>query len=159
MIKNKKGISVISVIITIIILIMIASITTFTGTSMLNNTRRKAAEDRLKIIYNAIIAHEEELGYANWFEPLTITDRQYDIMGLSDYADEGNFTPVSVSKSIDPSDNTKRIYKLETLIKKNSKEPPVILEQSYNAGISTSNTKIEFDVKKVEEREEKNNGF
>ena len=147
MIKNKKGVSVITVVITVLILIMIASITIFTGVKMVGDVREKAAKDRLTVIYNAIIANEDELGYGDTVIEKQITAQEYTIMELSDYANEGSFTPVYVSKEIDTNDSTKRIYKLKTLIKKNS-DDWYEMKSTYDVGLDNTNSKIEFDVEK-----------
>ncbi|MBO5179584.1 MAG: hypothetical protein J6B87_04480 [Clostridia bacterium] len=147
MLKNNKGISVITLIITIVILVIIASITVFTGINMVSNSRQKALEDRLKVIYNAIIAHEEDLGYGDTVPENEITDEQYIIMGLKDYTDDKNFTEVKVSKKIHDEDENKRVYTLKTLKKKNGTEE-YVLEMIYDVAVENINSKIEFDVKK-----------
>lgn len=148
MIKDKKGISVISIVITIVVLLMIASITAFSGMASVKKTREKEAKDRLNVIYNAIIAHEEELGFGDTVLEKQITDSEFVIMGLSDYADEENYTPVYVSKEIHDTDATKRIYNLKTLKKKNSEECYKLDPIEYSITLDNSNSKIEFDVKK-----------
>ena len=148
MLKNNKGISVITLIITIIVLVIITSITVFTGTKMISSSREKALEDRIKTIYNAIIAHEEDLGYGDTVLEKQITSEEYTIMGLPDYADESNFTPVYVSKKIHDTNPNKRVYNLKTLRKKDTDDwyeaEPII----YDVGNDNVNEKIEFDVKK-----------
>ena len=77
-----------------------------------------------------------------------ITAEEYFIMGLEDYSDENNFTPVYVSKKIHETDPNKRIYNLKTLRKNNSDEwyemEPII----YDVGYDSINAKVEFDVTK-----------
>ncbi|MBR4111126.1 MAG: hypothetical protein IKK43_05530 [Clostridia bacterium] len=148
MFKNNRGISVITLIITIIVLVIITSVTVFTGTKMISNSREKAWEDRLKTIYNAIVAHEAELGYGDTVPEKEITKDEYIIMGLDDYSDEENFTAVHVSKQIHSTDSTKRVYNLKLLKKEDTDDwyelDPII----YETGNDNINTKIEFDVKK-----------
>lgn len=148
MLNNEKGISVISIVVTIIVLLMIASITAFNGLITMQKAREKDAKDRLNVIYNAIIAHEDELGFGDTVIEKQITDEEFVIMGLSDYGDEEDYTPVYVSKEIDGTDTTKRIYNLKTLKKKNSDEWYVLDPITYVISTDVLNTKIEFDVKK-----------
>lgn len=148
MVNNEKGISVISIVVTIIVLLMIASITAFNDLNTLQKTREKDAKDRLKVIYNAIIAHEDELGFGDTVLEKQITSSDFVIMGLNDYADDENYTPVYVSKEIDTTDTSKRIYNLKTLKKKNSDEWYVLDPIIYTVSTDVSNAKIEFDVKK-----------
>lgn len=148
MLKNKKGISVITLIVTIIVLIIITSITVFTGNNMVSASREKALKDRLNVIYNAVVSHEKELGYGDTVIEKQITPEEYHIMGLSDYADEENFTPVYISKEIHDTDSYKRIYKLKTLKKKDSAEYYEMEPKVYTLDIENTNTMIEFDVEK-----------
>lgn len=148
MLKNNRGISVITLIITIIVLVIITSVTVFTGTNMVSNSREKALKDRLNVIYNAIIAHEKELGYGDTVLEKQITAEEYNIMGLSDYADEENFTPVYISKEIHPTDSYKRIYNLKALKKKDSDEFYEMTPLVYTLDIENINSTIEFDIGK-----------
>lgn len=148
MLNNEKGISVISIVVTIIVLLMIASITAFNGLVTMQKTREKDAKDRLKVIYNAIIAHEDELGFGDTVLEKQITGNDFVIMGLKDYADDDNYTPVYVSKEIDATDTSKRVYNLKTLKKKNSDEWYVLDPITYSVATDVVNAKIEFDVKK-----------
>lgn len=148
MAKNNKGISVISIIVTIIVLLMIASVTAFNGMASIQKAREKEAKDRLKIIYNSIIAHEDELGFGDTVLEKQITDNDFVIMGLEDYANDEDFMPVYVSKEIHNTDSNKRIYNLKTLKKKNSDEWYALDPIIYDIGINNLNYKIEFDVKK-----------
>ena len=147
MIKNNRGISVITLIVTIIVLVIITSVTVFTGTKMIASSREKALEDRLKVIYNAIIAHETDLGYGDTVVEKQITLEEYTIMGLEDYADEKNFTPVYVAKKIHDTASNKRVYTLWTLKEKDGDEK-YTMESIYDLGNDNINTKIEFDMKK-----------
>ena len=120
---DKKGISVVSLVITILVIVLIASITVYQGQEMVDNTRERATMDRLMTISVAIVAHEEELGYADRVlasnDPsipenekyVQITSGDYVIMGLEDFNVETNFAPVFVYKTA--LDNL-RTYKLKS---------------------------------------------
>ena len=148
MLKNNKGISVITLIITIVVLLIITSITVFTGMEMVSNSREKAIKDRLQTIYRAIIAHEDELGYGDTVTEKQITAEEYAIMNLSNYADEDEFTPVYVSKKIDDTSPRKRIYNLKALRKKDTDDWYETGAIEYETDYDNIHAAIEFDAKK-----------
>lgn len=99
--NNKKGMSLVSVIVTILILIFITGITVFTGIDSANKSRIKAANDRLEIIYQALIAYEEELGFLDTVPKRSLSKQDYITMKLDEYAVNFDETPkVYIEKKI-----------------------------------------------------------
>lgn len=156
--NNKNGISVISLIITIIVLILITSITLYTGGNMVDQSRIRAAKDRLEMVANAIVSHEEELGFKSIVIGTEeegyrlLGERDYELMGLSDLANNDQIPPIYIKKS---GDNFygKKEYNLKTpkSIKTNQKYKEsdyVYLTHTFFDGTYRENLKVEFDLAK-----------
>ena len=156
---NKKGVAVISLVIMIIVIVLITSITVYNGISIVDNSRKKATDDRLMTIAVAIVAHEKELGYGdNVYSTndtsvpeedryVEISSGDYVIMGLEEYKNTANYPPTFVYKM---TEDKKRIYKLRTpvTVKKSGvyeeKDFASYTYQYYDALVE-ENYKIEFD--------------
>ena len=156
---KNKGISLITLIITIIVIILIASITIYTGGNMVNQSRIKTAEDRMKTVANAIASHEKELGFADTVvgnesgEYRLLGADDYKLMGLEDYTNAENMPPIYVYKSADSINSNKKEYKLKTpkIVKINSpytEEDFVEITHTFYDGTHRENIKIEFDTVK-----------
>lgn len=85
--KNDKGISLITLLITVIVIIIISSMTIYNGINTVNDTRKKDAEDKLKIICSAILKDDTFLEFSGDTE-ITLTEADFDYMDLRKYYDE-----------------------------------------------------------------------
>ena len=157
--KSNKGISLITLVIMIIVIILVTSITVYEGIKVGDQSRQLIAVERLKLIADAVISHEQELGYAEMvvsnasgdFVQIGVND--YYIMGLQDFADTSNFPPVLLRKSIDTIDSTKKIYELKTpkLVRKTGvykDDDYVEYKQEFFEDKTDEHYKIEFDTVK-----------
>jgi len=156
---KNKGISLITLIITIIVIILIASITIYTGGNMVEQSRIKTAEDRMRTVANAIASHEKELGFADTVVGGVSGDYRllgaddYKLMGLEDYTNTESMPPIYVYKSADSINSNKKEYKLKTpkIVKINSpytEEDFVEITHTFYDGTHRENIKVEFDTVK-----------
>lgn len=160
---KNKGISLITLIITIIVVILIASITIYTGGNMVEQSRIKTAEDRMRTVANAIASHEKELGFSNTVigspsgDYRLLGSDDYEIMGLEDYINEDQMPPIYVQKNaISLNDNETKYkieYKLKTpkVLKKNTpytEDDYVELTHVFYDSTHRENIKVEFDTVK-----------
>lgn len=155
---KQKGISLITLIVTIIVLVLIASITISTGGNMLDNTRVRSANDRLTAVATAIASHEKELGFsdrtigdADTFYQLT--ENEYRIMGLEEFATDEKMPPVLVYKGADSLTSTQKVYELKTpkvLRQDGSYEDEDYVSKTYTFydEKALSHVKVEFDTVK-----------
>ena len=85
--KNDKGISLITLLITVIVIIIISSMTIYNGINTVNDTRKKDAEDKLKIICSALLKDDTFLDFSGDTE-ITLTEADFDYMDLLKYYDD-----------------------------------------------------------------------
>ena len=150
--KKNSGISVISLVVTIIVLVIITSVTTYVGSKTFDQSRKTQASSRLEAVATAILAYEQELGYAT-----TITDEftqikaeDYYTMRLQDFANTEKFPPILINKTIDETDPYKKIYTLKTpkYVKTNGvyqEDEYVVFEKAFYEEKTTQHFKVEFD--------------
>ncbi len=146
---NNKGISVISLVVTIIIIVLITSITLYSGIPIIKNSNTTMAERRLQAISNAILAYEKELNYTDIVgtsdNPRLISTKDYEIMGLDDFANTDNIPPTYIYKEVD---GEFKYYHLKSYISVKSSYKPedeVTYSFKYQDDVINSNLKVEFD--------------
>ena len=146
---NEKGISVISLVVTIIVIVLITSITLYNGIPIISNSNKTMAERRLKAISNAVLAYDKELGFSDIVgtsaSPRLISSRDYDVMGLSDFANSENVPPTYIYKEIDGEFKYFHLYTYTSVKKNYLDEDKVTYSFVYQDDVIDSNLKVEFD--------------
>lgn len=98
--KNNRGISVLALVITVVVIIIIASITTYTGVNMIADARKKAAEDKLSVIADALRRTDSVLRDIS--SETELEEEDFAALDLRDYYDD-NYS-VKVSKNVTVND-------------------------------------------------------
>lgn len=146
---REKGISLIAIIITILVILIISSITIYTGLNMIDKTKEKAALEKMKVIYDAIIRDELAI---NMSED-SIVDRvlninDYEILGL-DTKTYNNDIQVIVNKStINNGDFTKTIIYYFQIAKNKDLNSYYEYTNSYSRNIGVYVPAPRFDTAK-----------
>ena len=91
--KNNRGVSLITLLVTVIVIIIIVSITAFNGVNMIDDTRAKDAEDKLRIICTAILKDDDFLDFSG-DEEITLNEADFDYMDLLKYYNEDHIVRV-----------------------------------------------------------------
>lgn len=139
--KNNKGISLITLLITVIILIIISSISIYNGINMIHDTRKKAAEDKLKVICSAILKDDSFLNFGEGSE-VALSENDFDYMDLLKYYDENHELKV-LKNELGSGDTTVITYTLNMKDNTNSKEYQYTFD--YIEYAEKYNYNIEFD--------------
>ena len=146
--KKDKGFSLITLIITVIVIIIIVSIGTYNGINLVNETKRKDAEDRLRIICSAILKDDT---FLNSSGETQLSRADFDYMDLLNYYDEENV--VTVEKEVIDKKN-----ELDVVIMKTIKYELVMTNlksgnsYSYPFDYSVHTDKYNYDVSFNEEK-------
>ena len=139
--KNEKGISLMTLLITVIVLIILSSISIYNGINLVNDTRKKDAEDKLKVICSAILKDDTFLNFSGDTE-VTLTEADFDYMDLLRYYDEDYEVKVIKAESIN-GDNRNVTYTLDMKNLNTSDEYSYTFD--YNVYTEKYNYNVSFD--------------
>ena len=142
--KNNRGITIITLLITIIVMIVLASISTYTGINMIEDTKESTAKDRLKVICNTVLKDDSFLNFEDT-NLIELTQAEYDYMNLPKY--NSNDYRITIQRTItDLTDGNQKIaYHLVQTNTKDSKKYEydfdyTIYNEKYNYQASFDST-------------------
>lgn len=141
--KNEKGISLITLLITVIVLIIISSISIYNGVNTINDTRKKDAEDKLKVICSAILKDDTFLNFSGGNQ-ITLSEADFDYMDLLKYYDEEYVLKITKNEVQIDEISKKTTYELE-LSNKNDASQIYTYNFDYSMYTEKYNYNVSFD--------------